>query len=81
MWFAVRDTYGAPVQHLKGEVVVTVTGPGELVGDSHILLAETGGVGAVWVKSKRKSRGALEVHASHPQFGTKTVSIAVEPVA
>lgn len=78
VWFAVCDCYGSIVPHLEGNVAVRVSGPGELVGDPSFALAETGGVGAVWVRSKPGLRGTIEVTAGHAQFGTRTVSIQVK---
>ena len=78
VWFAVVDQYGAMVQHLEGVVEVGLTG-GELVGDSSFTLAETGGVGAVWVRAKPGRGGMIEVSAQHPRFQKQTLTIHSTP--
>lgn len=75
VWFAVADKYGVLCPSLEGDVSVTLDGPGTMVGDRSFKLADTGGVGAVWVKSQGKASGALQVRASHPRFGTKQVTV------
>jgi beta-galactosidase len=81
IWFAVCDQYGSIMQHLDGDIAVSMEGPGELVGDAKFVLAETGGVGAVWIRSKPGAHGTVRVHASHPHFGTQTVSVEVKALA
>lgn len=78
VWFAVCDRYGAIVPHLEGTVAVTMEGPGELVGDTSFRLEETGGVGAVWVRSPASGGGELTVAVEHPRFGRQKVSVHVE---
>ena len=80
VWFSVCDRFGAMVPHLEGVVQIAVRG-GELVGDSSFTLAETGGVGAIWVRSKPGNRGTIEVSAQHPRFGTQKVSIQAKAPA
>jgi beta-galactosidase len=58
-----------------------VEGPAEMVGDSSFMLDETGGVGAIWVRSKPGQTGTIVIHASHPRFGTKSISVRVVPPA
>jgi len=81
VWFAVCDQYGAIVQHLEGVVQITVSGLGDLIGDSSFPLAETGGVGAIWIRSKPGARGAIEVSAQHPRFGVQKLSIQAKSIA
>jgi beta-galactosidase len=81
VWFAVCDEYGAMMQHLEGAVQVTVAGGGELVGDSSFPLAETGGVGAVWVRSKPGGMVPIQVSAQHARFGQQSVSVHTRPAA
>jgi len=81
VWFAVCDQFGASVQHLEGVVRVMVGGVGELVGDSSFSLAETGGVGAVWVRYKPGANGAIEVSVHHPRFGEQKLSIQAKSIA
>jgi beta-galactosidase len=73
------DMYGAPRPYAAGTVRITLAGPAVLVGDSTFPFAETGGVGAVWIRSLPDSSGAVTVHAAHPTLGTAAVSIHIEP--
>lgn len=77
VWFAVCDRYGTPYPHLEGEVKLAVEGPAQRIGDATISLADTGGVGAIWVRSKSRKHGRVTVRASHPRFGTKSVVVQV----
>jgi beta-galactosidase len=81
VWFAVCDRYGTIVKHLEGSVAVSIDGPGELIGDSLFALSETGGVGAVWVRSRPGSSGKITVAVEHPRFGSNKVSVNVERTA
>ncbi|HZY63817.1 MAG TPA: glycoside hydrolase family 2 TIM barrel-domain containing protein [Edaphobacter sp.] len=77
VWFAVCDKYGTLYPHLEGEVTLHVEGPAERIGDASLSLAETGGVGAIWLRSKAQQHGTVTVSASHPRFGKKSVAIQV----
>jgi beta-galactosidase len=71
----VTDEYGAARPFATGAVQLTLEGPGEIVGENPFAL--TGGVGAVWVKT-REAAGQIRLHATHGALGTKLVEIAVE---
>ncbi|HEY3841501.1 MAG TPA: glycoside hydrolase family 2 TIM barrel-domain containing protein [Bryobacteraceae bacterium] len=77
VWFHVTDHFGAPRAMAAGEVSFQLTGPGVLVGDNPFGLADSGGVGAVWVKSAPKSSGRIVVTATHSTLGKKSVEIRV----
>ena len=77
--FRVTDKYGAQRLFGSGEVMLKLTGPGTILGDNPFSLAETGGVGAVWVKTLPGQTGRIQVEVSHPRFGAKTVTIRVFP--
>lgn len=79
VWFAVCDRYGSIVPHLEGEVEIAIKGPGEIIGDLSFPLAETGGVGAVWVRSKPGGRGVITIHARHPRFDVQRIDIQTTP--
>ena len=79
VWFATRDHYGAMCPCLDGKVTLQVEGPAEKIGDDSFLLAETGGVGCIWIRSKRGQTGTVVVWAIHPRFGTKSVSVRIAP--
>jgi beta-galactosidase len=77
VWLSVCDMYGAPSPCLEGQVAFLVEGPADRVGDATISFPDTGGVGAIWVRSKPHSSGRVTIHASHPRFGTKSVTVRV----
>jgi beta-galactosidase len=77
VWFATRDECGAMCPYLGGKVTLQVEGPAEKIGDDSFLLSETGGVGAIWLRSRKGQTGTVVVRASHPRFGIKSVSIRV----
>ncbi len=72
----VTDEYGAARPFATGAVQLRLEGPGEIIGENPFAL--TGGVGAVWVKT-REAAGQILVHAIHPVLGTQLVEITVEP--
>jgi beta-galactosidase len=74
--FRVTDKYGAPRLLAGGDVSIDVSGPGVLVGDYSFSLTESGGVGAVWVKSHTESFGrTIVLKATHSTLGAKSVQI------
>lgn len=77
--FQVTDKFGAPRYLAGGDVKLELAGPGVLVGDSSFSLADSGGVGAVWVKSRPASTGRITLTATHSSMGSKSVSIEIEP--
>jgi beta-galactosidase len=70
------DEYGSPRPFSTGAVSLAIEGPGEIVGENPFAL--TGGVGAVWVKTK-EAAGTIRLTARHPYLGVKTVQIQVRP--
>ncbi|MGO9131075.1 MAG: glycoside hydrolase family 2 protein [Bryobacteraceae bacterium] len=72
----VTDEFGSPRPFSTGAVSLAIEGPGEIVGENPFAL--TGGVGAVWVKTK-EAAGAIRLTARHPYLGVKTVQIQVRP--
>lgn len=73
----VTDEHGAERAGGSGIVDFEVTGPGEIVGDNPLSLAEGGGVGAIWVKTKPGSSGRIIVTAKNRRFGSKSITIDV----
>lgn len=71
----VTDEFGSVRPLANAAIVLTLTGPGELVGENPFSLF--GGVGAVWVKSKQAA-GVVKLTAKHPRLGEKTVEIVVK---
>ena len=71
----VTDEYGSIRPLANAAIALSVTGPGEIIGENPFSLF--GGVGAVWIKSKQAA-GVVKVTARHPVLGSKTVDIAVK---
>jgi len=73
----VTDEFGATRPFADGAVALTLTGPGEIVGENPFALS--GGVGAVWIKTK-ESPGTIRLTAKHTTLGEKTIDIRVKPM-
>ncbi len=73
--FQIKDKYGAPRLLGGGDVTMEIAGPGELIGDSNFSLTESGGAGAVWIRSARNASGEITVKLSHSTLGSKTVKV------
>jgi beta-galactosidase len=74
---AVTDSGGNFRPFATGAISLSVTGPGEIVGENPFSLS--GGAGAVWVKAK-ESAGTIHLEARHQYLGKKSVDIRVRPV-
>jgi beta-galactosidase len=74
----VTDEYGNIRPFATGAISLSLTGPGEIVGENPFALA--GGTGAVWVNAK-EAAGTVRLSAKHPYLGTRTVEIRVKPSA
>jgi beta-galactosidase len=70
----VTDEHGGARPLATGAIALTLLGPGEIIGDNPFSLS--GGVGAVWIKTK-EAAGVISLKAKHPTLGTKTVGIRV----
>lgn len=77
--FKVTDKYGEPRLYAGGKVSFEIKGPGEIIGDNPFNLEESGGVGAIWVKTKPNSSGEIIITATHISLGSKSVIIRVMP--
>jgi beta-galactosidase len=76
--FKIVDQYGSERAFAGGEITFALTGPGELVGDNpYVSLAESGGVGAVWIRTVANTAGQIVVKAAHATLGEKTATIRV----
>ena len=71
--FETVDRFGAPRPFAKGEVSFAIAGPGTIVGDNPFPLTESGGVGAVWIRSAPGGSGTVVVTARHSSLGVRTV--------
>jgi beta-galactosidase len=72
----VTDEYGAVRPLANAAIALTVNGPAEIIGENPFALF--GGVGAVWLKTKRQA-GVVKLSATHHVLGTKSVQIVVKP--
>lgn len=75
--FRIVDRHGAPRPCSEGEVSLQISGPGSIVGDNPFKLPDSGGVGAVWIKTLPQRTGRIVVTAIHPSLGKKSVEIKV----
>ena len=70
----VTDEYGNIRPFATGAVSLSITGPGEIVGENPFSLA--GGAGAVWLRTK-EAAGTIRLEARHPYLKTKSIEIRV----
>jgi len=70
----VTDEFGGARPFATGAISLSITGPGEIIGDNPFSLF--GGVVAVWVKT-RQAAGMIRLTATHPTLGAKTLEIRV----
>ena len=52
-----------------------VSGPATLVGDNPLDLGHNGGVGAVWLRTRRDRPGRIRLTAAHPALGSRSVTV------
>ena len=75
--FKVVDKYGADRAFGGGQVTFSIDGPAVMVGDNPFSLVDSGGVGAIWVRTISNGRGKVRVSARHSSLGEKIVEIDV----
>jgi beta-galactosidase len=73
--FKVVDKYGSERALAGGEIMFELSGPGELVGDNPFSLADSGGVGALWVRTLPGGSGCIRVKAIHSSLGPGAIEI------
>ena len=78
--FEVTDKFGAPRPFVRGEVAFQIQGPGIIVGDNPFQLEESGGSGAIWIKTTVGGSGKIRIQASHSELGNRSVEINVRTV-
>ena len=71
----VTDEYGAVRPLANAAISLSLSGPGEIIGENPFALF--GGVGAIWVKS-REGAGVIRLTGRHPFLREKTIEIAVK---
>ncbi|GAA2801402.1 glycoside hydrolase family 2 protein [Saccharopolyspora taberi] len=72
------DEHGADRPHVSGSVALELTGPAVLIGQNPFPLGETGGAGAVWLRST-DGTGTVRLRALHPELGVAEANIEVKP--
>jgi beta-galactosidase len=75
--FGISDKYGTWRSFAEGEVSLSISGPGEIVGDDLFPLEDTGGVGAVWIKTLARRAGLIRVKAEHSSLGSASIEIRI----
>jgi beta-galactosidase len=75
--FGAADKFGALRTTGSGEVSLKLKGPGLIVGDYPFRLEDSGGVGAVWIKTLSNRTGQIRIEASHAALGRKSVAVNV----
>jgi beta-galactosidase len=74
--FRAVDKFGAPRPFVTGEVTLDLSGPGVIVGDNPFRWDDSGGAGAVWIKTVPERAGRIKVTATHAKLGSKAAQIA-----
>lgn len=75
--FGAVDKFGAPRPFVEGEVLLEIEGPGVIVGDNPFQLTDSGGVGAVLIRTMPGRRGRIRIEARHALLGRSAVEISV----
>jgi beta-galactosidase len=70
----VTDEFGNIRPLATATIALSVTGPGEIIGENPFALA--GGAGAVWIKAA-ESAGTVRFTARHPYLGERAIEIEV----
>ena len=68
------DEFGNTQQFASGAVILTIDGPGEIIGENPFGLV--GGAGAVYVKTKAQA-GTIHLTAKHQYLGEQKIQITV----
>ena len=75
---SITDEYGNLRPFATAAISLSISGPGEVIGENPFVPA--GGAGAIWVRAK-ESAGAVTLTATHPYLGKRTVTIQVKAAA
>jgi beta-galactosidase len=73
--FRTVDKYGAPRPFERGAVALALSGPGIIVGDNPFVWDDSGGAGAVWIKTVANQLGRIHVTATHARLGKQSIRI------
>jgi beta-galactosidase len=72
----VTDEFGNMRPFATAAIALSLTGPGEIIGENPLVPA--GGAAAIWVRAK-ESAGVVNLTATHPFLGSRSVAIRVKP--
>ncbi|WP_086851088.1 glycoside hydrolase family 2 protein [Amycolatopsis kentuckyensis] len=72
---AAVDRFGTVRAGTTGRVRLTLTGPGELVGDPELDFGATGGAAAVWLRPFAGQPATLTLTARHEKLGSATATV------
>ena len=75
--FKVVDKYGADRAFSGGELRFEIDGSGVIVGDNPFSLADSGGVGAIWIRTMPDGRGKVRLSAKHSALGERVIEIDI----
>jgi beta-galactosidase len=75
--FRALDAYGNQRPYVAGDVSLSLTGPGMLIGDNPFPFGRYGGVGGAFIRSVPGQPGLASVTATHPYLGRAMVRITV----
>jgi beta-galactosidase len=70
----VTDEFGNLRPFATAAVALSLTGPGEIIGENPLVPA--GGAAAIWVRAKETS-GVVNLTATHPFLGSRSITIRV----
>ncbi len=73
----VADAYGNTQQFASGSLLLSIDGPGEIIGENPFGLV--GGAGAIWIKTKQEA-GVIRFSAKHQYLGMRQFEIQVKSV-
>jgi beta-galactosidase len=79
--FGAVDKFGVARPFVEGKVSFQIEGPGVIIGDNPFELAESGGLGAVWIKTVSARAGRINIEATHASLGSTSVEIQVRGFA
>ena len=75
--FAVVDRFGSPRAFAGGAVTLTLDGPATIVGDNPFQLEDSGGAGAVWIRTFSAHPGKVMITGRHSSLGSAKEIITV----
>jgi beta-galactosidase len=75
--FRGTDAYGNHRPNMTGQVTLTLTGPGILIGQNPFAFGSYGGIGGAFIRSIPGKVGQVTVTAQHARLGSASVQVTV----